>query len=652
MSPMHDDELQRQLKEYADLILKIRELSSVPTDNLESGSEYEQKLIENFLTINGLAVRSRQIVEDTINPLLTDESPLEDGTASALQGFCALLLDPFSEEDLDLTILYEVSKRLLGDAMGKLEQNANEKTHNYLVKQLYVHINCCYANVNRTNRIKTNEDLSRAYRDDGLRAAKMILDYLKPELFVQLNQECRRDVLIHSRFYLALYDTFYVDEKINEERLEGLWKSFALSEDPFFLAEAGDYDWNYHRLRCLENMGQLTERGNSWEFSPKQLRRILEGVDLLEEIWNQNPVRNEAIVPGVQLELIRLRADYFNQRITKADYQEKLIQKYEKWANDKYDMYSVLGNIFVPVELLTTLDGKNMSERMEVFLNRMYRRLVDYILHSSNTEAFSFLLEYLSGFMEQFVETPGGMTFEEMGLSCLAAIHPPTYVHSLQVAQISRCLCRHLLQKTPEVFVGAFGCRTKEEVWEHWDEILYFMYHGALCHDFGKIAQLDTIFVYGRDLTEGEFEVIQEHPRMGAFFLEAHPSTREYVDLALNHHLWYDGSGGYPLPGVWSKEENRIFCDILTVADCVDAASYIIGRNYNQGKSLDEVCKEIQSQAGTRYSPVVAELFQDAAVMEDLKYLVGEGCLLNYRNTYLLLHRHAGNKDEHAWRDG
>ncbi|MBR3242057.1 MAG: hypothetical protein IKF90_05065 [Parasporobacterium sp.] len=40
------------------------------------------------------------------------------------------------------------------------------------------------------------------------------------------------------------------------------------------------------------------------------------------------------------------------------------------------------------------------------------------------------MLEYLSHFMERFVEIPEGISYEEMMLNLLAALHPPTYVHT------------------------------------------------------------------------------------------------------------------------------------------------------------------------------------------------------------------------------
>ena len=47
-------------------------------------------------------------------------------------------------------------------------------------------------------------------------------------------------------------------------------------------------------------------------------------------------------------------------------------------------------------------------------------------------------------FLMSFVEIPGEMTFEKMGLESFAAFHPPAYIHSLMVAKIPRCLTGHL----------------------------------------------------------------------------------------------------------------------------------------------------------------------------------------------------------------
>ncbi len=46
----------------------------------------------------------------------------------------------------------------------------------------------------------------------------------------------------------------------------------------------------------------------------------------------------------------------------------------------------------------------------------------------------------------------------------LAALHPPTYVHSRMEAQISLCLATHLVDLKPELFIGILGLNSVEEV--------------------------------------------------------------------------------------------------------------------------------------------------------------------------------------------
>ncbi|HRV00042.1 MAG TPA: hypothetical protein P5092_21785, partial [Ruminococcus sp.] len=134
--------LETGLNRYAEITREIRVLSSVQRRNVTGVDEYSVMLGNDFCRIGELADESRGILENELYPLLDSAEIYNDGTAAILQNFCHSLLDPFSEEELDLSMLYKVSKRLLYDAQIK-------KDDNYLVSQLYIHINACYANVNR-----------------------------------------------------------------------------------------------------------------------------------------------------------------------------------------------------------------------------------------------------------------------------------------------------------------------------------------------------------------------------------------------------------------------------------------------------------------------------------------------------------------------
>ena len=622
--------LETGLNRYAEITREIRVLSSVQRRNVTGVDEYSVMLGNDFCRIGELADESRGILENELYPLLDSAEIYNDGTAAILQNFCHSLLDPFSEEELDLSMLYKVSKRLLYDAQIK-------KDDNYLVSQLYIHINACYANVNRANRIRVTDRFIMEYQRDGIAAAGLMLQYLRPDKLRRLNQKNRGRVMTHSRFYLALYDTFMVTPEINAERISGLWKSFELSNDKAVSAMVNGFDWNYHRIRCLENMGQLTERGNEWGFTSEQCGQIMKGVRLLGRIWDEKPEDNSKILPSPHLELIKARNSFFNGELKTEDYRKALLGIYRKYANDRYDMYSVQANLFIPVEYLVTFEKTVPGADEQEILYGIYMQMVHYILKSVNTESYYFLLEYLSGILDHFVDIPGKYSFLELGLQCLAALHPPTLVHSLQVAGISRRLCEYMIEMTPEKLIGTMGTKSADDVRLMREQILRHIYNGGLCHDFGKIFIMDTIFCYGRKLFDTEFEFIKLHPLAGAEILSRHESTKEYADIARGHHVWYDRTAGYPDDFDIAKSSDRVLIDIIAVADSIDAATDAIGRSYNKGKTFETVADELHTGSGTRYSPDVVCLLNDTGIFENIKDLLYEGREQNYRRSYQIL---------------
>lgn len=51
--------------------------------------------------------------------------------------------------------------------------------------------------------------------------------------------------------------------------------------------------------------------------------------------------------------------------------------------------------------------------------------------------------------------------------------------------------------------------------------------------------------------------------------------------------------------------------DIITLCDCMQAATERVGRNYKQEKSFEKVMEELRKGAGTRYNPDLVKLIDD-----------------------------------------
>ena len=148
----------------------------------------------------------------------------------------------------------------------------------------------------------------------------------------------------------------------------------------------------------------------------------------------------------------------------------------------------------------------------------------------------------------------------------------------------------------------------------------------CMFHDIGKFFMLDLVENSMQKLTYDEFEIIKEHPSHFENIFQVIDDTDEKLlcirDCALTHHLWHDGTKGYPNI---AQTKNRPFADILAVADSIDAATDFFGRPYNLGKNIDELIKEFQSQSGTKYGKEVVDILSVPFVRDKLQYWITEG---------------------------
>ena len=623
----------KSLEDYIALIEKIRRLSAVRMDERMGADDYSARLKKDYEEIALLGAQCRRILAEALDPVLqSDETPPRE-ILELLQEFCGQLLDPPSGQELDIVLLYEISDRLVREFRRTGDDDR-------LVQQLNMHLSVCYANVIRTARLTVDRKLSSRYRDAGLAAADELMGYVNDkDRFLLLDEEARKYAMNGARFYSALWDTWFAAPDTNERRFRALKDALALMDDPFYRDRVKGYNWNRYRIRCLEHMGQLTERGNRWGFTKEQCEEICGYVEQLWEMWQQDPQTVEKHMSIGHLFLLRDRNAYFAGHITKKTYADRLFALYDNHANDAYDMYAVQMNLLIPAELFSALRGERLTAKTEADIRGICDSVTDYMLRSVNTDAFNYLQEYLVGFLEEFPEIPGLTDYRESCLQILSALHPPTMIHLVQTARIARCLCGHLIQISPERFIGVNGCKDAEEVRAQAGRILTDIYYGGLLHDAGKLCMIDTIFVYGRALFDSEREIIRMHPLMGAEMLGAHHSTRRYADMALRHQIWHDRSAGYPVDRELPESPDRPLIDILAVADALDAGTDPVGRSYRDPEemTLEQLIPELTAGAGTRYAPDVVALLSRSEVLEDLGWLVGEGRESNYRHEWLQL---------------
>lgn len=617
--------------QYIESMTEIRALSTPSFDGLENAGDYSKRLRENFARIGILAAKNREFLNTALFPLLRSDEALSKEEEEEMDSFCEKLLNASELENLDPAIISMVADRLLSNAQRKGE----------LLSQIHymdVWMSTLYALMNMTERLTEYPQISMEYRKKGFELGDIFLSLREHERFSSIpDEESRELVLTNSRFISAFYENLCGDPGRNSRDLALLEENLALCGDRFYRPLVPDYDWDCHKFRVLVNYACATDYHNARGFDAEQLSLICDKAEELWALMQSDPEKYSKYDSERYLQILLARNRFLAGRADEKEYRETLLSFYEERITDDFEMGGIAENLLLPTELLCLLDGKTLTDADKELLDTLYHGVITYTFRMPNTGILSYMLEYTSHFLRHFIEVEGGMRFDEMMLDLLAAMHPPTYVHSRMVAQFTGCLCGHLIDMHPELFVGILECDSVEKVIDRRGDLIHFAHQAALCHDAGKLFIFDTVFIYGRNLQDMEFELIKTHPKMGAKILSRYPSTKDYAEVALGHHKWYDNAKGYPEEFDTSKSSLKTVIDLVLCADCLDAATDTIGRSYNRGKTMDDFIGELKEGSGTRYAPWLLELVAKEEVLADLLFLLEDGREKNYYNTYHLL---------------
>ena len=442
-------------------------------------------------------------------------------------------------------------------------------------------------------------------------------------------------------------------------------------------AEAG----NIPLKECL-NMSKTMER----IYAQPESQAILQKDSLLNEYakWSINVFRYRGIfsyisqghnIPELRDELYKEYCDVRRERgitghlrnryYAKVDYDDLLVEAY--MGNITWDEAF---NRFQD-KLANETDFTNKSGVPKNKINYMYNLTESYVTLLENTsfpqekkgkiikEYFHSLLDIFSRYehskypfekgkiLSTIATNPRLLKYlnaeekSDLLFQLIVVEQPITYVHVSMVAELAKILGEAMIDSDPNYFVGVPGYEKVADVMEKKEELIDLIYKSALYHDLGKISMPMVINNSFRKLTDHEFQIIQLHPEKSRQFFAIDPSLQPYLDVALGHHKWYDGDG-YP-----ASFKNRrspyfpIIC-LVTLCDCMDAATENIGRNYHTPRSFERVMGEINDLIGEQFHPKLVNFINtEPQLYAKLKAVVRDG---RYDKYYTLYKRYMSDK--------
>lgn len=127
----------------------------------------------------------------------------------------------------------------------------------------------------------------------------------------------------------------------------------------------------------------------------------------------------------------------------------------------------------------------------------------------------------------------------------------------------------------------------------------------GLLHDIGKIGTPDAVLQKPKWLTPEEYQMIRDHPVVGAKICEPLKLTRGSIPGIKHHHEHYDGTG---FPDGFKNGEIPIAARIVAIADAYDAMVY--DRPYRKALPPAEAIANLEQVTGQFYDPDLLAKFK------------------------------------------
>ena len=128
----------------------------------------------------------------------------------------------------------------------------------------------------------------------------------------------------------------------------------------------------------------------------------------------------------------------------------------------------------------------------------------------------------------------------------------------------------------------------------------------AYLHDIGKLEISKEILNKREKLSQSEFNILKQHPTLGADLISNINDFYEVGPIIKYHHEKYDGTG---YPSNLKGDDIPYLARILTIVDSFDAMTS--KRPYNTRKDYNQAIVELKKCAGTHFDRDLALKFVD-----------------------------------------
>jgi HD-GYP domain-containing protein (c-di-GMP phosphodiesterase class II) len=596
-------------------------------------SSWEKLLIKKSDILREQFKEDTALIDEYITPFLNGQKEL---TLDQAGSYMDLINSYFDEGNLDFLLMDDFPSQAVLPVFKK-----NHVSEEHMIA-LYAFLSGIKLDYLWSRKTKEGEEMS-----------EVGLEYLKD--FSLLPEESRRLLMI--MIYNNFYSTMAYDLELRTFDFVGLKKRaeifFARMEEikPLLKSETEKKRYDTFLLDGFIGIVGFINTTNNREFYDERIQKVTgvqkEACDwLLQKAVDFLSMKKDDENDPNHLMIIShfIYASYLLKKISKDEFFLSISSLFEKRKNSQnkqlhglYNSDALIYYLTVGIELsyyYAEEQDKDEEKRKKVLslFDESIKYLASFSEEGSNVDLMHVTNDYLIDVLP-LVQGEGDLTNRLLAL--LFYQQTSTLIHSKIVSMISKEIVSYMLSKDENAFSSspcwAADWSKERKIKEAEDFIL----EASLLHDIGKTPLWDYVNLQKRRLTDSEFKIIKLHPRIGYELIRSNKELNKYADTALFHHKFYDGSKGYPEGSDNTSSPYRLFTDVVSIADSIDAGTDFLGRNYAVGKTFGTLLKELVEQEGTRYNPEIVDLIkEDMKLQEKLSYIVTIGRKKVFRLVY------------------
>ena len=512
-------------------------------------------------------------------------------------------------EELDIGLFCRIHQALLNRARLAKDQNG-------MIRELY------WLGLGRHNQCSKLFGLEQSVVEPYMSAMRLCFTeagaYLK--YYDEIQDTETRDYILRARANMSLGQFASSGEKISRVK-----QTLKILQDKYYQEKELGIPWEKYIFMTHRQMADSISYHKDDVMTAEDIEAIMDSVYVVYQTRLQQAAERKER-PPIQSAFSYYSISYY----CGLDTLDGLLTKMERLMDtaeiDDFSPENMYGLISLPAFYCLYLrQYPNRIPARQEYIESLYRRILDYVEVFPDAPENETLFLYLRQLANNFVETANSIPYGEFLLKLLMRFAPDTYVQSYIVAKAAAVFCRIIMTEEPEFFDDMEEIKSIDGVQEKLQKTVDYAMQGGLFHDVGKINFINLYAQSGRQWFEDEYEMTRLHTVVGQVCLAECPSTSRYADIALGHHVWYDGSRGYPDAYCRLECPYRQMVDVIGLIDWLENVTDAQCLSTGVKMDFDEAVRTAISLESRRFSPLLTARLRDKEIVAELRNAFEEG---------------------------